>query len=324
MSKCDNLHAIILASGEDRRLRPLTDVLDGVDIPKQFALIAGTGSLLQQTVTRYASLVPAKNMVVVVSSAFAGLARTQLRDWPGIEIIERPAECDAGLDLLLALGGVFSRSPDAHVLVTPADHYVPFPDDLVESVAAADQALDKAGVVLIGVADGQRRGRRAWIVPGRALGGGMFAVAGLVERASPVQSAELTASGALWNPSTVVARAEKLWYLAARHLPLQTEAVARHWAGRGSLAEALGKAGLDMPAADLSGALLRGAKDLATIAVRGSGWTDWISSEHVVDSIENPRELEQLLARVLRRQQAAGRTELHPPFPAIMRHATAA
>jgi mannose-1-phosphate guanylyltransferase len=324
MSKSENLYSIILASGEDRRLKPLTDVLSGADMPKQFAWIAGGGSLLQQTVARYVGVVPAERTVVVVSSAHAAAARTQLRAWPGIEIIARPAECRAGLDLLLALGCVFSRAPDARVVVTSADHYVPNTSGFAQSILAADKAAGQAGAVLIGVADGHRRGRRAWIVPGRPLAGDALAVAGLVDWASPVQSAELAASGALWNSSTVVARAEKLWYLAARQLPMQTEAVARLWAGRGSLAEAVGTEGLDMPAVDLSGALLRGTKDLATIAVHGSGWTDWTSSEHVLDSIEDPIELERLLARILRRQQAAGRTELHPAIPAVLHHANAA
>jgi mannose-1-phosphate guanylyltransferase len=322
MSKSENLHAIIMASGEDRRLKPLTDVLIGMDIPKQFGLIASGGSLLQQTVARYSSLVPPERMVVVVSSAHAVVARTQLRDWPGVEIIARPAECGGGLDLLLALGRVFSRAPGAHVLATSADHYVPNPEGLVGAVVEADKALDQAAAVLIGVAGGHRRGKQAWIVPGRSLGGKILAVASLVERASPLQAAELAASGALWNPSTVVARAEKLWYLAARQLPMQAEAVARLWAGRGSLADAVGSGGLDTPVADL--ALLRGAKDLATIAMHGSGWTDWTSSEHVLDSIEDPSELEGLLARILRQQKAAGRTELHPPVPAPSRHASAA
>jgi hypothetical protein len=42
MSKSENLHVIILASGEDHSLKSLTQALTGVDTPKQFALIAGT------------------------------------------------------------------------------------------------------------------------------------------------------------------------------------------------------------------------------------------------------------------------------------------
>ena len=257
-------------------------------------------------------------MVVVVAADYETVARAQLRQWPGIEIITRPADCGAGLDLLLPLGRVFSRNPDAHVLVTPADHYVPHPEAMVKAVVAANQSLDKAPVILVGVSSGHRRCSQAWILPGQPLGGRVFSVAGLAERASPVEAAELAAAGALWNTSTVVARAEHLWYLAARQLPMQAEAVARLWAGKGSLANAAATACL-MPSAELNSALLRGAKNSAVIAVRGSGWTDWTSPEHVMDSIQDPRELELLLSRILLQQQATGRTQLRPPVPQRLR-----
>jgi len=87
MSKSENLYAIILASGEDHRLKSLTHAVSGEETPKQFASIAGGGSLLQQTVVRYASLLPPERMVVVVASAHEAVACTQLREWPGIDII---------------------------------------------------------------------------------------------------------------------------------------------------------------------------------------------------------------------------------------------
>jgi hypothetical protein len=138
-----------------------------------------------------------------------------------------------------------------------------------------------------------------------------------------VQAAELAAAGALWNTSTGVARAEHLWYLAARQLPMQAEAVARLWAGKGSLANAAATACL-MPSAELNSALLRGARNSGMIAVRGSGWTDWTCPEQVMDSIEDSRELELILSRILLQQQATGRTELRQRVPTISRHATAA
>ena len=309
MSKSENLYAIILASGEDHRLKSLTEALSGVDAAKQFALIAGGGSLLQQTVARYASQIPAERMVVVVSSAQEAVARAQLREWPGIDLIARPAAWSAGLDLLLSVGRVFSRSPGARVVVTPADHYVPHPEAWLDSVVAASKALDQAGVILVGATGRHRKSNQAWIAPGKPLGGRIFSVERRGERASPVQAAQ-PAPGALWDTSTVVARAEYLWYLAARQMPMQAEAVACFWAGRPSIASAAATSCLEMPAIELSGALLRGAKDVGVIAVRGSGWTEWNSAQDVIDSLEDRRELDLILSRILARQRATGRTEL--------------
>ena len=307
MSKSEDLYAIILASGEDHGLKSLSEALSGVDRPKQFALIAGGSSLLQQTVARYASQIPAARMVVVVSSAQEAVARAQLREWHGIDLVVRPAAWSAGLDLLLSVGRVFSRSPGARVVVTPADHYVPHPEAWLDSVVAASKALDQAVVILLGATSRHRKANQAWIAPGKPLGGRIFSVERWGERAS--QAAQ-PAPGALWDTSTVVARAEYLWYLAARQMPMQAEAVACFWAGRPSIASAAATGCLEMPAMDISGALLRGAQDIGVIAVRGSGWTEWNSAQDVIDSLEDRRELDLILSRILARQRAAGRTEL--------------
>jgi mannose-1-phosphate guanylyltransferase len=324
MSKCEDLHVIILASGEDHSIKSLVEALGGVDTPKQFASIAGGGTLLRQTVARYANLVPAERMIAVVTAEHEGLARTQLRDWPGIEIIARPVQCGAGFDMLLALGEVFGRAPTARVLVTPAEHYVPYPEGLVGSVVAANRALDEVAAILFGVAVDRGRGRKAWIVPGRPLSGQILSVAGLVDDASPLQAAELAAAGALWNTSTIMARIEHLWYLAARQFPMQAEAVARFWAEKGSVTKTVEQTCLDIPAIDLNRGLLAGTKNVATIAVHGSGWTDWTSPERVLDSILDARELENLLSRILRRQRASGRTQLRKGLGPTARHANAA
>lgn len=324
MFKSEDLHAIILSTGEDSRLNPLIETLGEAVLPKQFASIVGDRSLLQQTVSRLADLVPAERMIVVVQAAHEGVARVQLRDWTGIEIITRPANCGAGLDLLLPLGRILARSPGACVVATPAEHYVPYPEGLIGAVVAAKRALGDVAAVLLGVAGGQRRSKQAWIVPGRPLGGPLFAVAGMMEGASPLQSAEMVAAGALWNTSTMVARAEHLWFQAALQFPLQAEAVARLWAGKASLASTVEKAYLNISSDGSNQGLLSGHKDLATIAVHGSGWTEWNSPEEVMDSIPDSSDLEHLLARILKQQRVAGRTQLRKPGASVWHHATAA
>jgi mannose-1-phosphate guanylyltransferase len=328
MSKSKNLHAIILASGEDHNLKSLIEALGDKAVPRQYAFIAGQGSLLQQAVARCASLVPPDRMIVVVSSARENLARAQLRAWRGIDIIARPTEPGGGLDLLLPLGRLISRAPNASVLVTPADYYVPYPERLMASVGAGLSALEDAALVLVGVAGGHRRTGQGWILPGSPLDGGILSVAGLVKDASPTQAAQLAAVGALWNISTGVGRAEYLWHLAASQLPMHAEAVARLWAGQHASASAVSTACLDMPAVELNSALLRNAKDLAVVPVHGSGWTDWSSTEQVIDSLADRSELERLLSRIWERQQTCGRTELRrPPLrvaPLGARNATAA
>src|ERR1019366_1797785 len=101
-------HIIIQAGDEDPRLFPLTSALSGQAMPKQFAFIAGGGSLLQRTVASYAVLLPRERITVVVSTKHEDLARTQLRQWRGISILARPLDCGSTVDLLIPLTSIGS------------------------------------------------------------------------------------------------------------------------------------------------------------------------------------------------------------------------
>jgi mannose-1-phosphate guanylyltransferase len=316
-----DLHAIILADGHDHCLKPLVEALEGADIPKQLACIAGRGSLLQQTVRRYAGLVAPKRMIVVIPAAFEEMARSQLRAWHGISILARAGDTDRKPDLLLPLGYLLARAPGARVLVTPGHHYVPHPHALVAAIAAAHGALEDVPLVLLGVPGGHRRTTQGWILQGPPLKNGLSSVAGFLEDAGISRSAELALVGALWNIETCVASAEHLWHLATRQAPMQAEAVASFWSSRHPSINDLSSAFLDFPPIELNGALLRVSNSIATVTAHGSGWTDWTSTEHVIDSISNPRDMERLLSRIWDKQIAEGRTELHRGLPT--RHASA-
>lgn len=314
MTKKTDLHAIILADSHDHCLKPLVETLEGADIPKQLACITGQGSLLQQTVRRYAALIAPERMIVVVPAAFEARARSQLRVWRGISVIARRGPAERENDLLLPLGYLLARAPCARVLVTPAHHYVPYPDALVAAVAAAHSALEQVPLVVLGVPSGHRRTTRGWILQGPPMANGLSSVAGFVEDSAHSRATELAMAGALWNVETGVASAEHLWNLASRQAPMQAEAVARFWSSRQPSIKDLSGDLLKGPAVELNGPFLRLAKSIATVAAHGSGWTDWVSTEHVIDSITDPREIERLLSRIWDRQIAQGRTELrHRP-----------
>jgi mannose-1-phosphate guanylyltransferase len=324
VSNLDNLHVIVLAGGNDGRLVSLTQALSGAEVPKQFAVIAGDGSLLQQTVARFAGPIPERRIVVMVAAAHEELARTQLKAWRSVEIIARPSDGGSAPDLLVPLGRVLARCPDADVVVAPAEHYVPRPAPLLRAVHAAAAALPESPVVVVGVNSERGGTDRPWIVPGRRLGNGLFSVAGLVAKPSPAHVERLLTTGALWNTSILVASGRHLWRQLRHRLPRQAEAVAGLWRGgdvsRGELAAAYQL----MPRAELDADFLCGIKNLAVVPVSGSGWIDWVSPEHVIDSLQQPGELESLLSRIFWRQRALGAPRPERRAGAGQHHATAA
>ncbi|MBZ0236307.1 MAG: hypothetical protein K8M05_28525 [Deltaproteobacteria bacterium] len=117
--------AIILAGGEGKRLSSLTRALYGRDVPKQFAVLAGERSLLQETIERAGRMTELARTVVVVSRPHEVLAREQLAPYPGVHLLVQPHGLDTGPGLLFPISYVRARAPEARVVVLPADHHVP-------------------------------------------------------------------------------------------------------------------------------------------------------------------------------------------------------
>jgi hypothetical protein len=70
--------AVVLAAGDGRRLRPVTRMLYGTDLPKQFAALNSDRTLLQQTMDRLRPLVRPEHTMVVVADDRDALAKAQL------------------------------------------------------------------------------------------------------------------------------------------------------------------------------------------------------------------------------------------------------
>jgi mannose-1-phosphate guanylyltransferase len=314
-----DLHVIIQAGDEDPRLFPLTSALSGQAVPKQFAFIAGDGSLLQQTVASYAALVPPERIAVVVSTKYEELARTQLRQWRGIGILARPLDRGPLVDLLLALGRVVARTPEAAVIVAPAYHYVPGGSVLAGSLVAAGLALATSPIIIAGAAMTGVDGGDRIVVPGSGLDGRVLSVRRLVEHAPRAEAKQLKATGALWDTFAFTARAAELWKIVACKLPIRAAIVEHLWAKVLALSDSVGGAFQRMPATIHKGALWQGTKDLGVIPVHGSGWNAWSTPEQVMNSLNDPLDLDRLLSRIYQRQHGITRAQMRRRFRAEAR-----
>ena len=93
--------AIVLAGGEGSRLQSLVRLVHEEPLPKQFATLVGSRSLLQTTIERVRALAPPDRTMVVVSRGQEALARRQLADWKDIEIVAQPENRGTALGILL-------------------------------------------------------------------------------------------------------------------------------------------------------------------------------------------------------------------------------
>jgi mannose-1-phosphate guanylyltransferase len=314
-----DLHVIILAGDDNPRLIPLSTAVSGLPLPKQFALIVGDGSLLQQTVAPYANVVSPDRIAVVVSTAHEDLARTQLRQWKGINILSRPINHGPAVDMLLALGRVLARDPDAKVVVAPAHHYVPGASVLVSSLVTAALGLGNTPVILAGAAINGVRASDHSIVPGPRRDGRVFSIKRVVASASPAQLKRLRAEGALWDTSAFTGAAARVWKMLAEKLPTEAATIESLWAEDSTVLTSVGSAFRYMPEVAFGGIWWQGCKDIGVVPVSGSGWNAWNSPEQVMDSLSDPHDLESVLARIYQRQQGIDRAQLRRRFRAEAR-----
>jgi hypothetical protein len=314
MFSSTDAYAIILAGEEDSRLTSLTRALSSTPVPKQYAFIAGEGSLLQQTVGAYARLLSPKRVVVVVSTRWKELARAQLRRWRGASVLPRQRDGGPALDLLLALEHVMARAPGATVIVAPGNAYAPRASALVAPLLAAEPALATVAAVLAGVPmNGTVLGDRL-VIPGPRRTGRVSSVQRMVEHVRPEHLRRFKEMGALWDTSTFISRAATLWQMVAEPLPGDLAVAAALQPAENPTRSPVPSAGGPALTAGPTAALWRGWEGLGVVAAQGSGWSAWTSSEQVVDSLRDPHDLEQLLSRIYQQQQGIDRAQLRRRF----------
>lgn len=301
--RADPCTVIVLAGGEGTRLAPLTRALYGRDLPKQFATLAGDRSLLQQTVARAARLTAPERILVVVSAHHEAVARAQLDDRPEVELVVQPRNLDTGPGILLPLARVRARTPNARVVILPADHY--FSDDrpLLDALRAVRRGPARRRVALFGVVPDRAETEYGWIVRGRRLTGGgaaAFEVRRFHEKPGEMMAAMLRARGALWNTFISTGPVGAYWRLARAHMAghaRRFEIYAGHIGTPGEAA-ALAEAYRGMEPANFSRELLARAADLALVPVAGSGWSDWGSPGRVFQSLAGTPHHARLLSRI--------------------------
>ncbi len=293
-----NLWVVILAAGQGTRLSSLTRQLYGEPVPKQFAVLIGCRSLLQETLRRFSLIAPPSRTVVIVPRECEPVAREQLAERSGVHVLVQPENRGTGPGVLLPLAYVLARDPTARIVIAPSDHYVPNIVPFLSAVAQTAASVDRAPVALLGVRADRPETEYGWIVPGGPIAGRLRRVERFIEKPAHAEAQHLQASGALWNTFVVVGSGRALWSLAARRLPGHAEAIKACVCARGVDCAALAAAYGSMTPSDFSRAVLEPAGDLAVAPVEGSGWTDWGTPERVLRSLDGRPELTRLMARI--------------------------
>ncbi len=132
------LHAVVMAGGSGTRFWPASRKA----LPKQFLKLSGSRSLLQGTLDRVSSIIPAARQWVVTNPSLAAETARQLPDLSTEQIILEPCARNTAPAIGLAAIHLMSVDPDAVMLVLPADHVIS-PDEVF--VQAVNDAVSIVG-----------------------------------------------------------------------------------------------------------------------------------------------------------------------------------
>ena len=301
------LWAIVLAGGDGSRLAETSRRMYGSCLPKQFLSFGRRRTFLQATIDRLGTLVPGERTVVVVAARHEALAREQLADVPGVELVAQPSNLGTGPGVLLPLIHVLRRDPGADVALVPSDHDFRAPEAMLRALHRARQAARQhQGMVLLGAVAESPASDLGWIVPKRKLSPqlGVGSIRQFVEKPAPALATRLFQAGALWNTMLSATPGEVLWSLARRRLPLQA-ALFESYApevGTRVARETLRALYERLPAADFSRDLVAGADRLWVTPMLDSGWSD----------CGTPERLEAVMGEALRAVEAGAALRVEP------------
>ena len=143
-------HIVIMAGGVGSRLFPISTP----DHPKQFIDFLGVGkSLIQLTYDRFLEVDPQARFWVVTSEKYVHFVHEQLPDIPDEQILAEPVARNTAPCIGYACWKIRARYPDANIVVTPSDAYVP---DAKAFAVTMGKALDftahSNAVVCVGIA----------------------------------------------------------------------------------------------------------------------------------------------------------------------------
>ena len=135
----DNTYCVIMAGGIGSRFWPKSRRSK----PKQFLDILGTGkSFIRATFERFAATVPAENFLVVTNRSYKDLVLEHIPELAEHQVLCEPIGRNTAPCIAYAAYTLRKTSPDARMIVTPADHLILNETDFR---AVIEESLDFAG-----------------------------------------------------------------------------------------------------------------------------------------------------------------------------------
>ena len=202
--------ALLLAGGDGRRLKRLTQQIAGDPRPKQYCGIFDGETLLDRTRRRAELVTRPDQQVVVVTRAHEPYFRSLTTELAPGRLVVQPRNAGTSGGILYPLLRIRELAGNVPVAVFPSDHYVSNDGPLVAAVLHAISVAQAhpAFVVLLGVEASAPETEYGWIdpdpVPLPLPGEPAFPIRRFWEKPSLRLAQRLFERGALWNSFIMV------------------------------------------------------------------------------------------------------------------------
>jgi mannose-1-phosphate guanylyltransferase len=213
-----DLWGLVLAGGDGQRLQSYIRMIGGGDLPKQYVNLVGRRSMLEHTFARAEKLIPARQIVTIVSRQHLRhqAVRFQLARRAPENVIVQPENKETGPGIFLPLMHLYKRYPDAIVAVFPSDHFILEEDRFMDHLALAAQAVahDPSRIVLLAMETQYPEVEYGYVVPREDHGHlnlwGIRNTARFIEKPDPIAAKRLVDAGGLWNTMIMVFKVRTL------------------------------------------------------------------------------------------------------------------
>lgn len=277
---------IIMAGGGGTRLWPVSSP----DKPKQFQVISGKNTLLQNSVYRLLPDFSWSDIIVATNDQHRYLVQEQLPELPVENIISEPCKRDTA-PAIGYLATVVTDDPQETLMFLPADHHISHPKLFRAYLSQAQSYLDQTrqGIITLGIQPSYPETGYGYIQYQSYSTDGVCPVQAFVEKPDYETACRYVESGEyLWNAGMFIVKRGYLQEQFQQFLPEIYQRMQKIGQAKGSqdLSQVIAQEYPQCQALSIDYGILEKSKQVHVIPV-DIGWSDignWRAVSKVTDS----------------------------------------
>ncbi len=278
LMKPSYLHAVILVGGSGTRFWPASRE----DRPKQFLTLIGRTSLLQQTLSRILSSVPAGNIWIIANHRHKEEMRCQKRGFNlrTSQILWESQAKNTAPAIAWAAARIHALNPQAVMVVLPCDHLILNRVKFLQLLENAIQLAQRNYLVTFGVVPTRPETGYGYLKTKREKG--ILHVQKFIEKPGLAKAKRFIAENRknskncsyMWNSGMFVWKTQVIWEAFQRYLPMiyaHRHQLPKAWSG--------------LPAVSIDYGILEKARNVVAVTAGNLGWSDlgsWESLSEVL------------------------------------------